>query len=212
MESISKSGHMKILKYILFVIIGLVVIFFAIGLMTPSVSYGHTITVNKSVEEAWAVSKDTTKFDQWLDGFKSMTLISGEADEVGSTYKIIVNPGEGQADFEMIETIVSKKEFEHINLHFDSEMMDFDQLLTFKGSGGQTTITTESTVSGKGVVLRSMFALMEKLGGAFQSQEEKNQEALKRVIEENTTDYYPSPEMTEEEVLELHNESEDEID
>jgi hypothetical protein len=38
-----------------------------------------------------------------------------------------------------------------------------------------------------------MFALMEIFGGAFQAQEVKNIEALKRVIEENTTDYYPAP-------------------
>ena len=37
----------------------------------------------------------------------------------------------------------------------------------------------------------NIFVLMEKMGGAFTKQEAKNQSALKKVIEENTTDYYP---------------------
>ena len=42
---------MKILKYIFFVIVGLLIIFFAIGFIKPSVNYGHEITVNKSLKE-----------------------------------------------------------------------------------------------------------------------------------------------------------------
>ena len=45
---------------------------------------------------------------------------------------------------------------------------------------------------------RSMFALMHMLG-MFEAQEAKNMEALKKLIEENTTDYYK---MEEEMILE----------
>ena len=38
--------------------------------------------------------------------------------------------------------------------------------------------------------MRSMFALMEMLSGSFITQEAKNIEALKKVVEENVTDYY----------------------
>lgn len=191
---------MKILKYFLYAIVAFVVIFFAIGLLKPSVNYGHEITVNKSVEEAWAVHQDESKFGLWLDGFKSIDLIEGEAGAVGSKYKVVVNPGEGQPDFEMIETVVALEEFDHVELSFDSEMMRFDQTTTFSESDGKTTIKTESKVKGNGIIMRSLFALMEMFGGSFQTQEEKNVEALKKVIEENTTDYYPAPIVTEDEV------------
>ena len=46
-------------------------------------------------------------------------------------------------------------------------------------------------------MLRSMFAIMETFGGSFTAQEKKNIEALKKVINENTTDYYPYPPTTE---------------
>ena len=191
---------MKILKYVLFLILGLFIIFIVIGLMKPTVNYGHEITVNKSLKEAWAVSQDDSKYGEWLAGFQSIELISGEKGAVGSKYKVTVNPGEGQDDFEMIETIEAIEEFELVDLHFDSDMMDFDQTMLFSGNDASATIKTESIVSGKGIMMRSMFAMMEMLTGSFTAQEEKNIEALKKVIEENTTDYFSSP-VEEEGVL-----------
>ena len=183
---------MKILKYIIFVLIALVFLFLAIGFLKPSVNYGHEIIVDKTMKEAWAVHQDETKLGQWLEGFKSIDLISGEPGNVGSKYKVIVNPGEGQPDFEMIETIVSKKDADHIQLSFDSEMMLFDQTTTFSEKDGKITIKTDSNVKGKGMMMRSIFALMEMFGGSFKAQEAKNLEALKKVINENTTNYFPA--------------------
>ncbi len=183
---------MKILKYLLYLIIGLVLIFFAIGLIKSSVSYGHTLTVNKPIEEAWAITQDESKFGQWLEGFKSIELISGERNAVGSKTKVIVNPGEGQDDFEMIQTLVSIKEFDHVEMHFDSEPMNFEQIISFKENDGMTTVKTDSKVLGKGIMSRAMFAIMEILGGAFTKQETLNMENLKKLIEENTTDYSTS--------------------
>lgn len=174
---------MKLLKYLLGIALSLVLIFLLIGRMKPTVNYGHTIVVNKSVQEAWNIHKDDSKYDQWLEGFKSMELLSGEKEQVGSTYRVIVNPGEGQEDFEMIETVVGLKEYEYVDLSFDSDMMVFEQKTLFKELGGQTSITTESKCSGKGWFMRSMFAIMEMIGGSFQKQEEKNLEALKKLID-----------------------------
>ncbi len=191
---------MKILKKILYVIIVLVVLFFAFGIFKPTINYGHEITVNKSVKESWAVSQDHSKFALWLEGFKSIDLISGDSAQVGSKYKVVVNPGDGQPDFEMTETLVSIKEFDHISLSFDSEMMTFEQTIHHSEKDGKATVRTESQVSGKGMVMRSMFAIMDMFAGSFQTQEEKNIEALKKVIEENKTDYYPAPVEIKEEV------------
>lgn len=192
---------MKILKYLLFVIVGLIVLFFAIGLLKTSVNYGHEITTTKSVQEAWAVTQDASKYAQWLEGFKSIELISGEQNEIGSKYKVVVQPGEGQPEFEMTQTLVAFKEFEHATLHFDSEMMDFEQTISFAEAEGGSTVTSDSKVMGKSLPMRSMFAIMEMLGGAFTTQEAKNFENLKVLIDENTTDYFPEPDTTMTEVI-----------
>jgi hypothetical protein len=193
---------MKILKYIIAFILICILLFIAIGFIKPTVNYGHEIEVDKSAKEAWAVHIDDSKYGQWLDGFKSIDLISGELGEIGSKYKVVVNPGEGQPDFEMIEIVKDKKDYEYVDLNFDSDMMTFDQRTTFVENNGKTKIKTESKVGGKGIMMKSMFALMEMLGGSFQAQEEKNLEALKTVINSNTTDYYPKPMMDSEKELE----------
>ena len=190
---------MKFLKYLFFFILGLLLFVFLLGIVKPTVNYGHEVTVNKPIKEAWAVQQDPSKLDQWIKGFKSIDHISGDMGEVGSKYKVIVNPGEGQDDFEMIETIVSKKEFDHIELVFDSDMMQFNQRATFSENNGKTTVKTDSKVTGNGMIMRSMFAVMDLFSGNFQKQEVENINALKKVIEENTTDYYPKPLETEAE-------------
>ena len=196
---------MKVLKYILFIILGLIVLFFVMGLLKSTVSYGHKITVDKPLKEAWAVHQDLSKLGLWLKGFKSIDLVSGEKGQVGSQYKVIVKPSENDPDFEMIETIESKKDFDHMRLSFDSDMMKFDQNTSFSDVDGKTVIETDSNVKGKGIFMRSLFAVMEMFTGTFSTQEQQNLESLKKVIEENTTDYYPAPIVPEtilEEVVE----------
>lgn len=180
---------MKFLKYLLYIIIGLIIFTLVIGLLKPSVNYGQSVVVNKPIQEAWDVQQDPNKLNQWIEGFKSIELLSGEEGSAGSKYKVIVNPGEGQEDFEMIETIVSIKEKDHIKLSFDSDNMLFEQKTTFTEKDGQTNIRTESKVIGNGLLMKSMFAMMEAMGGMFQKQEEKNIEALKKAIESNVTQY-----------------------
>lgn len=184
---------MKFLRRLMAVILVLILLYFLLGLIKPTISYGHEIVVDKPVKEAWAVAMDETKYGQWLEGFKSIELLSGEKGEPGSTYRVVVNPGEGQEDFKMIETVVSKEEYDHVSLDFDSAFMTFEQTMKFSETAGKTHIKTASKVKGKGLMNRSMFALMEILGGVFTAQEKKNLEALKSVIDKNTTDYYPAP-------------------
>ena len=188
---------MKILKYILYIILALVILFFAMGFMMPSVSYGHEISVDKPLKETWAVTQDDSKYNQWLEGFQSMELLEGEKFKEGSKYKVVVNPGDGQPEFEMIETLIAFNEFENVKMHFDSEFMDFDQIMTFSEADGKTSVKTDSKVIAKNFMMRSLFAIMETFGGTFTAQEKKNIEALKKVINENTTDYYPAPPVME---------------
>jgi hypothetical protein len=125
----------------------------------------------------------------WLEGFQSMELLSGERAQEGSTYRIVVKPSPEEPEFVMTETLVSIQENDHVTMHFDSEMMDFEQTMTFTEEDGQTTISTDSKVIGKGVMMKSMFSMMETLGGAFTKQEAKNIEALKKLIEKNSDAY-----------------------
>jgi len=182
---------MKIVKWILIPLLILIALFFAMGLVNSSIEYGHTVKVNKNVKEAWAVTEDESKLDQWLAGFVSEDLLRGEQNKVGSQYKVVVKPSPEEDAFEMIETLVARDEFSLLEMHFESDFGTFDQTMKFTAKGNQTEIATESIVSGGNVLTNSMVGWMELLGGSFQKQEEENINKLKKVIEENTTDYFP---------------------
>ena len=194
---------MKILKYLFIGVAVLLLIFFAVGFIHPKVHYSHEIQVNKALKEAWAVTQDDSKFHLWLEGFESIELIEGEKNAIGSKYRVVVNPGEEQDAFEMIETVTSLQEFDHVTLDFDSDFGDFVQTISFAETNDGTSIKTENDVIAEGLFTKSMFALMEMLGSTFTKQEAKNINALKKVIEENTTDYYPEPVLIEEEEEEV---------
>jgi carbon monoxide dehydrogenase subunit G len=191
---------MKFLKILIGIILILIIAFILIGLLKPSINYGHEIEVNKSAKEAWAVHQDDSKFGEWLDGFKSIEHVGGEYNKIGSTYRVVVEPGDGQGEFVMTEKLKDMEEFKFVDFEFDSDMMMFFQKTSFDEQDGKTKIKTESRVEGKGIMMKSMFAIMDMLTGSFQSQEEKNINALKKVIDENTKDYYPEPKPMDEEM------------
>lgn len=185
---------MKVLKIIGLILLVLVGFFFLMGIINPTVNYGHTIKVDKPVDEAWGVMQDVSKYDQWLAGFKSIELIEGKKNQLGSKYRVIVQPGEGQPDFEMIETLQSFKPNDHVTLKFDSDLMEFLQTTRFESnSPTQTTISTESEVKASNFIGRCMFGMMETLTGSFTAQETENIENLKKLINNNTDDYSPKP-------------------
>lgn len=168
------------------------------GLTKPTVSYGHQITVDKPIEEAWAVMMDESKFDQWLEGFKSMELIEGKKNTPGSKHKIVVVPQEGEPAFEMIETLESLEKYDHVKMNYDNEFMVFKQMYTFSESNGKTTIKSDASVTAKTFMMRCMLAVMETFFGSFSTQEAKNMEALRDIIKENTTDYSSKSQMPAE--------------
>jgi len=75
---------MKILKVLGIIFLLLILGFVVLGLVKPTVKYGHTITVDRPINEAWKIYNDDTQYSQWLKGFKSIDLISGTHGEVGS--------------------------------------------------------------------------------------------------------------------------------
>ena len=179
---------MKILKYILIVIGVLVIIFFGKGMLAPTVSHTCEVTVNKPVKECWAVMSDTSKMDQWILGFKRTELISGENNTVGAVSNVyVVDNGQ---EMVMTETITAIKENEQMAMNFSMDFMNMDYEMLFEEKDGKTIITSNTSVEGNGIFAKSLVSFM---GGAMKEQEVENMNNLKKVIEENTTNYFPEP-------------------
>lgn len=180
---------MKYLKYALAIIAVLVLVFLAMGFITPSISYNSEITVNKPVKEAWAVMQDESKVSQWLKGIKKMEHISGEKGTVGAVTKYtFVEDGQ---ESEIVETIKSVDPLKSMTMDFVMEgVMLMDYKVEYNETDGKTQIKSATTTTGEGMLMRSMVSFMR---GAMKKQEDVNLGNLKKLIDENTTDYFAQP-------------------
>jgi len=188
---------MKYLKYLLGVILLLLIIFFGRGLLTPSIYYESEVAVKKSAKEAWAVMSDEANLPKWIKGFKRTELVSGTENTIGSVSNVYVE--EGGEEMVMQETIINSKLNELLAMKFTMDFMDMDYEMYFTEEGGKTTIKTKSTTVGNGLFAKSMISFMQ---GSMQAQEDENLTILKKLIEENTKNYFPEPKLETADVME----------
>jgi len=175
---------MKYLKYILG---GLALLFFAfilIGIIKSEVAYQGEVLVDKPLAESWQVAQDPNKAADWLVGFKRMQHVSGTPGTVGAVSDIYFD--ENGEEMSIRETITEIVPFESISMTYTSDFMDMDYQMKMTPVEGKTQISSTTIASGNGVFSKSITALVK---GTMVAQEEANLESLKKVIEENTTNY-----------------------
>ena len=178
---------MKFIKYILGIVAVLVIIFLLIGVMKPNIAYDCEIMADKPLEESWAVAQDEEKMAEWLEGFQKVEHVSGIPGTVGAVSNVhFINNGQ-----EMIikETITAINPNQSIEMLFESDFMNMDYTLSMTPVDGKTKISSSTNTKGNGVFSRSLMALM---GNSVKAQEEMNLANLKKTIEANTKNYFPS--------------------
>ena len=175
---------MKYVKYILGTIAVLVLLFLAIGLIKPEISYDCEIMVDKPVGESWAVTQDESKLGDWLPGFQKIEPVSGTPGTVGAVSDVhFISDGEQMVIRETITDIVPNKS---ISMSYENDFMFMDYQLNMSDANGKTKINTSTTAEGNGMFAKSIMVLM---GGSIEAQEETNLANLKKTIEGNTKDY-----------------------
>ena len=190
---------MKILKYILGILALLALLFILIGLIKPELAYEYEIMVDKPVAESWAVSQDEEKMADWLPGYQKMVHVSGTPNAVGAVSDVyFINEGKEMVIRETITEIIPD---ESVSMTFTDDFMTMDYTLKMADENGITKISTNTTAVGNNFFSKSVMALM---GGMIKAQEETNLANLKKTIEENTKDYFPTPkeDVTEPEQVE----------
>ncbi len=188
---------MKYLKYLLGFFALLLLFILGKGFFTPSVYYESEIVVNKSAKEAWAVMSDEENLPKWIDGFKRSELVSGPANTVGAVTNVYVE--DNGEEMVMVETIMQVKTYELLAMKFTMDFMDMDYEMLFSEKGGKTRIQTKSTTFGNGIMAKSMISFMT---AAMKSQEDENLGNLKKLIEENTKNYFQDTPVERVEVVE----------
>jgi Polyketide cyclase / dehydrase and lipid transport. len=175
---------MKILKISLFILAIISVVIVGRGILTSSISYESKILVNKSVEESWAVMSDESKLHEWIKGFKKTELVSGKANNIGAVSNVYIE--ENGEEMIMKETITAFDVHQKIGMNFHLNIMDMDYEMLFSEKDGQTQIITKSKNKGNNLFGKVITAWMQ---GGMKTQEDKNLNKLKKVIETNTKSY-----------------------
>ena len=168
----------KFLKRFLITILVLVIIFFSLGIIFPSITYETKITVNKPVETSFAVFTSPFKLSDWITGLKGIGLISGIPNTVGSKWKFIIT--QNGKDYELIQTMKELKPNELFVTHADNELFTDDVKVKFISKGTATEIIATSNLSGKNIFWRSVFTCAQFYLG---SNDQKMYDKLKEVIE-----------------------------
>ena len=178
---------MKYLKYLLGIIALLALLFIGRGLLTPSISYSSEIVVDKPIQEAWAVMNDESKISQWLTGITNVEHVSGEKGKVGAvTRYTFVEDGEESV---LLETMKVIRPNEHVAMNFVMEdVMDMEYTADFSEKGGKTHIKSATTTKGTNLFMRTIIPF---LTSTMKAQEDENLNNLKKLIETNTTNYFP---------------------
>ena len=169
-----KSALKHLTQGVIIIVLG----FLSLGLIHPSFTYSNTITVDSSVEEAFAAFTDESSAGEWLIGYKGYDILEGEPHKPGSKFLMKFEVEGNKMEF--TETLTDFKQNEVFS--FDMKTKYFNGSVEVKFSGSHPCTIEATTVnSGTNVFYCSMFYLMQS---ALRDQSQKNYDLLKDMIEQ----------------------------
>lgn len=98
--------------------------------------YTCTVLIKKPIQEVVDLWSDESYFNQWQDGFKSSTLLSGIANTEGAKSKLILND---KRYIELIETIITSNLPHEKTALYEHSHMTNTQSSKFKAIDEHTT-------------------------------------------------------------------------
>jgi carbon monoxide dehydrogenase subunit G len=169
---------MKALKIIGIVLAVIIVVFLSIGLIVPSYEYDSSVQVNAPVEKCWSTFHDINKMNQWLKGFESLTLKSGDSLAVGSVYEITVTD-DGHR-MVMSEKLTEVNAPTRVSYQLNNDVLKSEYSFSFEGQSS-TKITSHYKITGNNIFWKSIL----RLSKSYMTGEAADQlSLLKKVIEQ----------------------------
>ncbi|MDH3492273.1 MAG: SRPBCC family protein [Acidobacteriota bacterium] len=145
----------KILLGLVLLFVLAVIAFFTPGVFSGDLENETRVVVEKPRQDVWEKFRDESKMGEWLEGFKSIKIIEGEPQTVGSKHRITFE-NDGQ-EIEMIQTMTKfdKGEGFAFNLANDVMYSDIDVRLVDKGL--VTEVIQKEKYHGQNVFWHSLF-------------------------------------------------------
>lgn len=175
---------MNILKWILGILLGLVVIIFAVALMLPNeYSVSRTVTINAPAEKIYTLVANPKEWKKWSvwnqrDPAMQMTY-SGPASGAGAGWDW---QSKSQGNGGMKFTAATENQKINYELHFEGMGKPSAGAMLFEAQSGVTKITWTMQGTSEGNLMMKLFApFMDKMVGPdFQT----GLENLKKLVEQ----------------------------
>ncbi len=169
---------MRIIRYFIYLIAILVILFFALGVINPQVKYSHDVTIERPIELTWEVFMNEELMYQWIPNLKSIELIAGKKNGLGSKYRMIVE--DDGKEYEIIETITEIDKHYKISILLENDVLTNEVETIFTHLNGRTKLNTSVEIEGKDLLMKSSLFLMK---GHFMEQSDDSYQKLKALVE-----------------------------
>jgi uncharacterized protein YndB with AHSA1/START domain len=166
------------LKYIGIGIVVVILSFIAMGLLHPTIEYESRTEIKAPIEKTFSLFNDTALMKNWMPGFSSITNISGNANEVGSKWKLVLVQKEEV--YNMTETVTAFEKNKQFAFDMDNDVLVSNNNIAFSGDSTKTIIVAKTKVKGKNIFFRSMFVFSKPY---FQEQQDLIYSQLKTMVE-----------------------------
>ena len=168
----------KILGFLLLLIIGAVVVFFAPGVMSGDLENETRFVIDRPKDHVWKKFEDESKMSEWLKGFKSIETIEGKPRTVGSKHRVTFEQ-DGQV-IEMIETMTAYEEGRRFALTLENEVMYSEVDVSLVDKGLSTEVVQKEKFRGQNLFWHSLFYWLKS---SFVEQSKENMANFKKYAE-----------------------------
>ncbi len=170
------------MKKILFALVGialaLLISISIMGLANPELKFKTEISVNAPKAWSFEILTDTTFFKYWVTNFKSIEMIEGKKDSVGSRYLLkVVDDG---TEYDMYKTVTGFIQDDYYAYHLENDVMDSYVEINLKIDKNKTDIKVLNRVSGKNIFRRALFTFYLSY---FKSKDQEQYNRLRDFIE-----------------------------
>ena len=144
--------------------------------------YTCSTIINAPIDTVVSLWNDPQYFQEWQDGFQSITLLNGKANEIGSKSKIILKDG---MQIELIETIIINELPKEKKALYEHKHMINTQNSRFEIVDEDKTryISEVEYIQFNGLMIKLMAKLFP---GKFKNQSQKWMDQFKAFVESNT--------------------------
>ena len=167
----------RVLQFVLPILI-MLILFFSIGLIKPTVSYENEVMIERPVDKSFMVFTDVSKMGEWLTGFKKMERIKGLPTLPGSLIRMTMEMN--GKEISVTQEVIDFKWNKLFSFRLHHESMTIDCEYTFVSSEMNSEIHSIMIVEGKNLFWRSINLFIKR---KMKKQNQDDLDKLKALIE-----------------------------